>query len=87
MTLEQAVGSFHKLQDLASAALLAPKLKLPFSKLCQAVAAAPSASLVDALKAVQPSIDASAEIKGVAQDARKLTGRQKTPRPQDSQAK
>lgn len=87
MTLEQAVGSFGKLQDLATAALVAQKLKLPFAKLCQAVAATPRRSLVDGLKAVQPSIDASAEIKAVAQSARKLIGRQRTPRARDPQAK
>lgn len=87
ITFEQAVGSFAKAHDLAAAALLARKLTLPFAKLCQAVAAAPKRSLAEGLKALQPSINADAEINLVSRDARKLSGRQRPARSQTPPAR
>jgi len=74
LTAEEAVTSFAKVPDLAAALLLSKKLNLPFSRICKAVQAAPKRSLSAALKTVQPSLDAPAEIRGVSADVRTLLG-------------
>ncbi len=72
LSLEEAVGSFARIQDVAAAVVLAKKLDLSLSQLCQALQASPTKSLAEALKAVKPSLDAQQEIKGVSDEARRL---------------
>jgi hypothetical protein len=72
LSLEQAVGSFARIQDVATAVVLTKKLDLSLSQLCKALQGSPTKSLAEALKAVKPSVDAQQEMKSVSNEARRL---------------
>jgi hypothetical protein len=74
LTLESAVGTFSRTQDLAAAIVLSRKLDLKFSRLCKAIQESPSKTLAEGLKTLQPSIDATKEIRAVSAEARRLVG-------------
>jgi hypothetical protein len=74
MTVDEAVGSFARVQDLAAAIVLTRKLDLSFRDLCEAVRDSPRRSLAEGLKALAPSVDrtalrsATAEAKALLND-------------------
>jgi hypothetical protein len=75
LPLDEAVRPFRRVRDLAEAVVLSRRHKLQFASLLKAVEGPPSRSLREALRLVEPSLDARRASRDARDEARALAAR------------
>jgi hypothetical protein len=72
VTEADALASFRGLQELGAAVVLSRTHGLPFSQLCRTVKGPPMLSLIEAVRKLRPSLDASKVVQAARLEARSL---------------
>jgi hypothetical protein len=81
LSLDEALGSFSRVQDLATAVVLTRTQSLSFAALCHALRGSPASSLTDALARLKPSVNATQAVQAAQAEARRLLARPRGARP------
>jgi hypothetical protein len=79
LSAAEVVSAFARVQDVAVAVALSRANNLSLARLSAAVQASPTKSVAEALKVVQPSLDADKALKAATSEAKALLGRRKAP--------